>query len=1130
MVIGAGITGIQASLDLANAGCKVVLVEREPAIGGKMAALDKNFPTLDCSICIEAPKMSEVINNANIEVVTLAEVTKVEGQAGNFNVTIHQRPRYVTSECTRCNECVLVCPQLLKNEFDVGMGVRKAIYTPFEQAEPGAYLIDMENCINEPPNYLPCNRCLEACLPNCIDFHMADRNLTRNVAAVLVATGFDLLDATLLPDYGYGKHPDILTSMEFERLLQASGPSKGEIIRPSDAAHPENLLFVLCVGSRDQRFCRYCSRVCCMYSIKEAVQAVDHGVKNVTVLYMDIRAYGKGFDEFYQRSKREGVSYVRGKPARIMPDGKGIRVRFENTDAGQIEEKNFDMVVLAPAIVPGRGLDKLADVLGIDVDEDGFLKATEIRGDLIATAREGIYACGCSTGPKDIPDSVTEAGGAASYALNYATTRTWPEELEVEVIDTTGPPKVGVFLCDCGSNIAGVVNVPEVLEYTRTLEGVAHAERVRFACAANTQESIARTIKEKKLNRLVVAACSPKTHGPTFQRVAARVGLNPYLFEMANVRNHDSWVHKKYPAEATQKSKDLVRMSVEKAKKLKALQTITVPVTQRALVVGGGVAGITAATNLAKQGFETHLVERNAELGGTLLQLTEVAPGGLSARQLVQMKEREMRDAGVHVHAETSVETVSGFVGNFNAHLTDGKTLDVGAIILATGAQPYQATEFGYGEDSRVITSLDLEKRLDELKGERVTIVACVGSRNEKRGCSRFCCQTMLTQAIKLRDRGNRVRVLYKDIRAFTRFAEETYEEAARKGVQFFQFNQDAQPEKAVAYENGQVMLHDELTGLNLTIPTDLLVLNIGLSPEPDNAVARQLRISRDTEGFMLESHPKLGPVEAAVQGVFLAGTAQGPKDVRESVAQALAASAKAAKILSRSEIEQEPLAAVVDYEKCTFCARCIPVCPYSAIRGEVRKSLEIVQAMCMGCGGCAAECAVDAIEMPGFTDEQILAQIDAATLEDPDRKVLVFACNWCSYAGADQAGIGKIQYPPSARILRTMCSARISQKLVFYALGKGAGAVLVTGCHPGDCHYINANLNTQRRFERWKKTIEMRGIDPRRLQLWWVSAAEGKRFAEKVKEMDELIQQLPKAEVQATTAKLAPFITRRAA
>ena len=713
LVIGGGIAGIQASLDLANAGSKVVLVEREPAIGGKMAALDKNFPTLDCSICIEAPKMSEVINNANIELITLAEVAKIEGQAGDFNVTIRQKPRYVTSACTRCNECALVCPQSMKNEFDIGLAARKAIYTPFEQAEPGAYVIDAEHCLNGPPNYLPCTRCIDACLPSCIDFNMSERNMTRNVAAIIVATGFDMLDATLLPEYGYGKHPDILTSLEFERLLQASGPSKGEITRLSDRSHPENLLFVLCVGSRDHRYCKYCSRVCCMYSIKEAVQAIDHGIKNVTVLYMDIRAYGKGFDEFYLRSKREGVKYVRGKPANITGDGQSIKVRFENTDEGGIEEKNFDMVVLAPAMIPSRGLDQLAQVLGIEIDDDGFIKASEIRGDLIATTREGIYASGCSTGPKDIPDSVTEAGGAASYSLNYVTTKTWPEELEVEAIDTTGPPRIGVFLCDCGSNIAGVVSVPEVLEYARTLEGVAHAERVRFACAANTQELIGRTIREKKLNRLVVAACSPKTHGPTFQRVALRAGLNPYLFEMANVRNQDSWVHKKYPQEATQKSKDLVRMSVEKAKKLKALETVKVPVVQSALVVGGGVAGITAATNLAKQGFETHLVERNSELGGTLLQLTDIAPSGLSAHQLVKMKEREMLGAGVQVHAGTKIETISGFVGNFNVHLTDGKTLDVGSIVLATGAEPYQATEFEYGSDPQVITSLDLEKRMD---------------------------------------------------------------------------------------------------------------------------------------------------------------------------------------------------------------------------------------------------------------------------------------------------------------------------------------------------------------------------------------------------------------------------------
>jgi len=1127
LVIGAGIAGIQSALDLANAGCKVVLVEREPSIGGKMAALDKNFPTLDCSICIEAPKMSEVINNPNIEVLTLAEVSRVDGQAGDFNVTVTQKPRYVTDQCTKCNECALVCQQIVKNEFDYGMASRKAIYTPFEQAEPGAYSIDIKNCLNQPPNYLPCNRCMEACLPGCIDFTMTEKTLTRNVAAIIVASGFDLIDAGLLPRYSYGRHPDILTSMELERLLQASGPTKGEIIRPSDGVHPEKLLFVLCVGSRDQRFCKYCSRVCCMYSIKEALQAVDHGIRNVTVLYMDIRAYGKGFDEFYIRSKREGVRYVRGKPATIRGDGKVIRVQYENTEQGRIEEENFDMVILAPAIVPSTGLEKLADALGIGLDTDGFIKATETKGDLIITTRDGIFACGCCTGPKDIADSVTEAGGAASYALNYVTSRTWPEELRVETIDPTGPLKIGVFLCDCGSNIAGVINVPEVLEYVRTLEGVVHAERVRFACAANTQELIARTIREKKLNRLVVAACSPKTHGTTFQRVASRAGLNPYLFEMANVRNQDSWVHKKYLAEATQKSKDLVRMSVEKAKRLKPLATVKVPVAQRALVVGGGVAGMTAATNLAKQGFETHLVERNSKLGGTLLQLNEVSPSELSAHELAKAKEKEMRDAGVQVHLGTVVEKVSGFVGNFNVYLSDGATLDIGSMILATGAQPYQATEFGYGRDPRVLTSLDLEKRIGELKHHRVTFVACIGSRDDKRGCSRFCCQTMLSQAIKLRDQGDMVRVLYKDVRAFARFAEEVYEQAARKGVQFFQFDQDALPEKAISYENGQVAFHDELTGLDVAIPTDFLVLNIGLSPQPDNTIAQQLRVSRDREGFLLESHPKLGPVETAVGGVLLAGTAQGPKDVRESVAQALAASAKAARILSRPEIEQEPLAAVVDHQKCTFCARCIPVCPYSAIRGELRKSLEIVQSMCMGCGACAAECAVDAIEMPGFNDEQIVAQIDAATAENPEDKVIVFACNWCSYVGADQAGISKTQYPPSSRIIRTMCSSRISQKLVFYALGKGAGAVLVTGCHPGDCHYINANLNTERRFERWRKTVEMRGIDSRRLQLCWVSAVEGKMFADKVREMDELIHKLALTETQSTQAKLALFVAR---
>lgn len=1130
LIIGGGIAGIQAALDAANAGAKVVLVEREGTIGGKMSVLDKNFPTLDCSICIEAPKMSDAVQHPNIEVLTLAEVVSVQGQLGNFQVKIQQKPRYVTDECTRCNDCVPVCPVILKNEFDVGMAVRKAIYTPIEQAAPGPYVIDIEHCLNEPPNYLPCTRCMDACAPECIDFDMKPKEVMRNVAAILVATGFDLLDPRVLPEYGYGTHPDILTSMEFERLLQASGPSQGEIIRPSNGKPPESLLFALCVGSRDQRFCRYCSRICCMYSIKEAYQALDHGIKNVTILYMDIRAYGKGFDEFHSRAREEGVRFIRGRPAEAQPLDGRIQVRFENTELGRLEQQAFDMVVLAPAIIPMRGTPELSRVLEIDLDQDGFIAATEVGGDMIATSRPGVYACGCTTGPKDIADSVTEAGAAVANALALLTVRMWPEELQVIPIDPSGELRIGVFLCDCGSNIAGTVDVPDVLHYAQTLEGVVYAEEDRFSCSGSAQTKITDIIKEKRLTRAVVAACSPKTHGPTFQRVCSKAGLNPYLLEMANVRNQDSWVHKKEREAATQKAKDMVKMAVAKAHHLQPLTTMKFPVTQKALVVGGGVAGMTAAANLAQQGFETHLVEKEPELGGMLRYLDEIAPRDLPAQELLDRRRKEVAEAKVHVHTNTKVENISGFVGSFNAHLSSGENLDVGAVVLAHGANAYRPTEFGYGSDGHVLTSLELIPRLHNLDAERITFIACIGSRNEDRGCSRFCCQSMIRQALALRKQGKKVRVLYRDLRTFSKHGEERYEEACKAGVLFFQIDQNQPPEKTVSYGNGAVTFYDELSGHNIALPTDLLVLNIGLVPvSEEDGVAQQLKVSRDEEGFLLESHPKLGPVEAAVQGVFLAGAAQGPKNVREAVAQGLAAASKASAILARPEIEREPLAAFIDYDKCTFCQRCVPVCPYSAISGKLKESISLVQAMCMGCGTCAAECMVDAITTPGFTDDQIIAQIDAATMENAEKKVIIFACNWCSYAGADQAGIAKIQYPPSSRVIRTMCSGRISQKLVMYAFERGAGAVLVTGCHIGDCHYINANHHTVKRMERWQKFVKAHGLDERRLQLWWVSAAEGRRFAEKAREMDELVKSLPAEELASTVTKMTPVRGRAA-
>jgi heterodisulfide reductase subunit A len=1114
LVIGGGIAGIQAALDLADSGARVVLVERAPTIGGKMAVLDKNFPTLDCSICIEAPKMSEAGQHPNIEILSLAEVESVSGEAGRFRVGIRQRARFVTDECTRCGECVPACPVILPNEFDAAMASRRAIHTPIPQAVPGPYAIDIERCLNDPPNYLPCQRCVQACGPRCITFDVPRTSrLEREVASIVVAVGYDLMDPFRLREYGYGTHPDILTSLELERLLTSAGPTGGEIVRPSDGRHPERVLLVLCVGSRDRRVARYCSRFCCMYSVKHAFQLLDHGVRDVTVLFMDLRAYGKGFDGFLERTRAEGAKFVRGRPSSVRADNGHLRVRYEETDAGRVRDEPFDMVVLATAVRPPDGLPDLARVLGIELDQDGFIRGEERRAGLVATTRPGVYAAGCASGPKDIPDSVAEAGAAASLALAHLSARAFPAEPHVPPLAGIETPRVGVFVCHCGSNIAGVVDVPRLVQFSRTLPDVVWAQDQMFSCAGNTQREIEEAIRSKGLNRVVVAACSPKTHEGIFRKVLVRAGLNPFLLEMANVRNQDSWVHKAEKAAATDKAMDMVAMAVEKARRLAPLEMTRSPVTRAALVVGGGIAGISAAAALARQGYETHLVEKEEKLGGLLRSLDVLSPSGLTAEELLARGEEELLGAGVHVHLGTEVEQIGGFVGNFTARLSGGRELRVGAVVLATGARPYAATEFLRDLDARVITNLELEGFLPAVEAPRITFVGCVGSRENGPGCSRYCCASMIGQALALRRRGKQVRVLYKDIRTFSRHAEELYEAAMREGVQFFRYDPEQPPEEAIRFDGTGVTFRDHLLGAPIRVPTDLLVLVVGLRPQ-EETLSQQLKVARSQDGFLLELHPKLGPAETASQGIYLAGACQAPKDVRESVAQALAAAAKAGMLLARDVIEKEPLTARVAADACNGCMLCVPVCPYGAIEqlGKVKEGkVRVIEAACMGCGNCAATCNHDAIDMPYFTKDQVLAQIDAALAERPEDKVLVFACNWCSYAGADQAGIEKIQYPPSARIIRTMCSARVEGDFIDRAFERGAGGVLVTGCRlterGSDCHYNYANQYTAKRFGLWQKKWARRGVAPERFQLQWISASEGKEFAAKMREMHEVVQ-----------------------
>jgi heterodisulfide reductase subunit A2 len=1149
LVIGGGVAGVQAALDLAESGARVVLVERGPSLGGKMAALDKNFPTLDCSICIEAPKLAEVSEHPQIEVLANAEIVGLEGDTGAFRARIRQRTSFVTNACTRCDLCVAACPVLLPSEFDAAMASRKAIYTPFAQAVPSPYVVDPSFCLNQPPNFLPCGRCLGACAPQAIDFSLpGQQSLVRDVSAVVVATGFDLIDPGLLSEYGYGRHPDVLTSLEFERLLTSAGPTGGEIVRPSDGRHPHKIAFVLCVGSRDRRFFRYCSRFCCMYSMKHAFQALDHGVPDVLVLYMDIRAYGKGFDAFWERTRQQGARFVRSRPAQItpLPDG-GIRLRYEDTEQSRLVEEDVDMVVLATAVQAPSGLDGLASTLGVALGADGFIATAgsvsvsagvdvpvpangqaKSKSDgvfasapSVATTRPGVYACGCATGPKDIPDSVAEASAAAAAALTHVRQRHWAVE-ETPGAPADDTPRIGVFVCDCGSNIAGTVDVPAVVRFAGELPDVVHAEEVMFACAGNTQQAIADTIRTKGINRLVVSACSPKTHEGTFRRTCVKAGLNPYLLEMVNLRNQDSWVHKGQPEAATLKAMDMVEMGVRKASLLQPLSKMEQPVQQSALVVGGGIAGMTAAANLARQGYQTHLIEREPELGGQLRFLDRLAPAGIDARTLIEAHQRDVEQAGVVVYAGTEVEVIGGHVGSYHARLSSGEELHVGAVVLATGAQPYRPDEFGYGAQPNVVTNVELEALLPNPPGERITFVSCIGARTGELGCSRYCCTSMIHQAMRLRQAGKTVRVLYKDIRTFGREAEELYEAAMRAGVQFIRFDAEAAPADAVRFEDGRVTVRDALLGAVVQFPTDLLVLVVGLVPA-SNGLAKQLKVASSTDGFLLERHPKLGPAEASSPGIYLAGTAQAPKDVRDSATQALAAAGKASALLARDTIGKEPLTAQVIQEKCTGCSLCALFCPFSAIemvapggmvlppgvprKGEPKGIARVIAAACEGCGVCASACNFDAIEMPSFTDAQVMAQIDAALTKRPEEKVVVFACNWCSYAGADQAGIEKIQYPTSARIIRTMCSGRLSEEFIARAFDDGAGAVLVTGCRIGDCHYLTANHQTAKRFEVWRKKFARQGIEPDRLQLQWISAAEGKEFAAKMHEIDGVVR-----------------------
>jgi heterodisulfide reductase subunit A len=997
LIVGGGIGGIQAALDLAESGFKVYVVDNSSAIGGVMAQLDKTFPTNDCSMCILSPKLVECGRHLNVEVLTCSEVTEISGEVGNFNVSVRQRPRYVEiDKCTGCGLCAKFCPVDAIDAFNKGLSDRTAIHINYPQAVPLVYMIDREKCVG-------CGLCKNVCLADAINYSDQEKKVNLNVGAVILAPGVEEFNAKLKSEYGYGRYPNVVTSTEFERILSASGPFRGRVQRPSDGNIPGKIAFIQCIGSRDVACGNgYCSSVCCMYSTKEAVIAREHMNQiEPTIFYIDLRAYGKDFDKYIERAKNEyGVRFVRCRVSGVeeIPKTKNLRIKYETED-GKLREEEFDLVVLSIGFTPSENVKKMAKNLEVELTKYGFCKTQPFLP--METSKPGIFVCGMFSSPKDIPETVTQASAAAaSVGESLASARgtlvkkkEYPKEMDVR----GQPPRIGVFVCHCGINIGGVVDVPSVAEYAQNLPNVVHACENLYTCSSDTQEIIKNRVKEHGLNRVIVASCSPRTHEPLFQETIKEAGLNRYLFEMANIRDQCSWVHMHNPGAATEKAKDLVRMAVAKARMLEPLERFSLGVTRRGLVIGGGLAGMTAALALADQGFEVDLVERNKDLGGFLRKIHATLDSDDTQNYLRTLIEKVNSNKLIQVFLNAKIENVSGYVGNFKTTvaLNPGnqgkKELDHGVIIVATGGEEYQPNEYLYGEDSHVLTQLELENRIavgGNQKFGNVVMIQCVGSRSDEHPyCSRMCCGEAVKNALKIKkqDPEANVYVLYRDIRTYG-LMEEHYMKAREAGVVFIRYTEENKPKvaktKTEEKEALEVSFFEPTVQEDILIDADLLVLSAAVVPPQENEkLAKMLKVPVNEDGFFLEAHAKLRPVDFATEGIYVCGMAHSPKSIEESISQAKAAVSRACMLLTKDTIEAEGIIATVNPNRCTGCELCIMVCAYNAIEIEETKMGKVAKvnsALCKGCGACAATCRCSAIDIKGFTDLQMNRIINA--------------------------------------------------------------------------------------------------------------------------------------------------------
>ena len=999
LVVGGGIGGMQAALDLADSGFKVHMVQKDPSIGGTMVMLDKTFPTGDCSMCMISPKMVEVGRHLNIDIHSLAEVVSVEGEPGNFKVKINIAPRYVDpKKCTGCGDCEAKCPRKVSSEFEQGLTARKAIYSLFPQAVPNTRAIDKNNCLYFKKGR--CRICEKTCKAGAINYEDKGKELELNVGAIILCPGLDRYDAKVRGEFGFGRWRNVVTAIQFERILSASGPYKGEIKRPFDGKHPKKVAWIQCVGSRDSHNANpWCSSVCCMYATKQAIIAREHDSEiEPTIFFTEMRAFGKDFDKYVERAKNDySVRYQRAmiSAVREEPDTGDLLLRYAAED-GKLIDETFDMVVLSVGLEPHKDSVEFAKTFGIETSPYRFAKTVPLKP--VQTSRNGIFVTGTYQGPKDIPETVIQGSAVAGEVMallgEARGTETFEKEFPPEKAVSGEEPRIGVFVCHCGTNIASTVEVEKVVDAVRDLAGVVYATNTLYACSQDSQEMLKKIVKEMDLNRVVVASCTPRTHEPLFQETIRDAGLNKYLFDLADIREQCSWCHMGQKEDATKKAIHIVKMSIAKARLLEPLRTNTVGVTPAAMVIGGGIAGMTAALSLADQGFHVSLIEKEKELGGLIKNLYRTLEGDDVREFLKARIEHVLAHERIKVYTDTEVKKTEGFVGNFETTLTNGNVIKHGAIILATGGIEYQPTEYLYNKSDHVITQRELEKKLASGKNPRpaetYVMIQCVGSREApNQYCSRICCIDAIKNAITLKERNPKAQIfiLYRDIRTYG-LREDYYKRARDMGVFFVRYEVERKPVVEKIGDKIRIKTWDYMLNKQLILDADWLVLSTGLRPHPKTeTVGKMFKVTRNPDGYFLEAHVKLRPVDFPNEGIFVAGLAHAPKNLDETISQALAAAGRAGVVLSKESLAVSGIVAKQRKDLCMSCLSCFRVCPFDSPYIDEEGKVAHNEIKCHGCGICAGICPAKAFQVNNFRDDQILAMIDAAVECEPRMK-----------------------------------------------------------------------------------------------------------------------------------------------